>query len=290
MESVVVMVDSMNQEAEFNRIASEEFAREYECETGHRLRFKETGKPFPDAILETSEGATVRAEFVSIVLPFVWQEGAYFCKYRDRFYEALRQDRPRYQTVRIRLQISSSVVDSLRPYRLPHVDGAEGKKLVAEFRNLLAQHLDILRASYGHLIEDIASDAAQVSSTLLKYFNAIIVWDTSKDHPRKLHPEDPVIEPPIVIYREDELLEAVRRSLETKARKGAAYQADFLVLHTLRAPGKPHFAEPAMSADKIKPLARELLTNEQELCQRFKEIWFLNAYRDTGGHRLYRLK
>ena len=81
MESVVVMVDSMNQEAEFNRIASEEFAREYECETGHRLRFKETGKPFPDAILETSEGATVRAEFVSIVLPFVWQEGAYFCKF-----------------------------------------------------------------------------------------------------------------------------------------------------------------------------------------------------------------
>jgi len=289
MESLVLMVDSMNQEEEFNRIASEELMREYEHETGHRLRLKEARKTFPDAILETSEGVELRVEFVSVVLPFVWQEEAYFGKYRDRLYEALRPDRPRYQTVGIRLQISSGVVDSLRPYKFPHVDGAEGRKLVAEFRNLLAQHLDVLRASYGHLIEDIASDAAQAFSTLLKYFNAIIVWDISKDHPCKPHPEDPVIEFPIVIYLEDELLEAVRRSLQTKARKGAAYQADFLVLHTLRTPGKPHFAETAMSACKVKALARELLTKEQELCQRFGEIWFLNAYWEDG-HRLYRLK
>lgn len=47
----------MDREAEFNRIASEEFAREYERETGHRLRFVALGKPFPDAILETSEGS-----------------------------------------------------------------------------------------------------------------------------------------------------------------------------------------------------------------------------------------
>src|SRR2546428_2308403 len=106
----------MNQETEFNRIASEEFAREYERETGHVLQFKETGEPFPDAILETSGGVNLRVELVSVVLPFIWQEEAYFDKYRNRFYEALRPDRPQFQTVGIRLQISSSVVNSVRPF------------------------------------------------------------------------------------------------------------------------------------------------------------------------------
>src|SRR3989442_15251080 len=165
----------MDPEAEFNRIASEEFAREYERETGHRLRFKKLGEPFPDAVLETTEGAERGVEFVSVVLSFVWEEESYFDKYRERFYEALRPVRPRYQNVGIRLQLGPGVVNGHRPYRLPRGDEAEGEKLVAEFRDLLAQHFDTLHGTHGLLIEQIANDAAQAFSTLLKYFNAVIL-------------------------------------------------------------------------------------------------------------------
>jgi hypothetical protein len=265
------------------------FADEYERETGHRLRFKGLGDLFPDAILETEEGTELGVEFVSVVFPFVWQEAAYFSKYREKFYEALRPARPRYQHVAIRLQLSSNVVQGPRPHRLPEIDGADGKRLVGEFRDLLAQHFDTLHTSPGVLIEGIAADSTHAFSTLLEHFNAIIMWDISQDDARKPHPEDPVIEPPIVIYSSGELVEAVCRALAAKGRKGPTYTTDILVLHTLETPGKPHFSGVAMSSVEIEMLAREILTHEQELCQRFDEIWFLNAYW-TEGRRLHRLK
>lgn len=278
----------MNRESEFNRMASEEFSKEYERETGLRLRFKKLGEPFPDAVFEVGEDVELGVEFVSVVLPFVWQEGAYFGKYRERFHEALRPDRPRYQHAGIRLQLSSSLVQGHRPYVLPDVDGTEGKLLVGELRNLLAQHFDTLYAAQGMLIERIAG-ATKAFPTLLKYFNAIIVWDISHDNPCKPHPEDPVFASPLVIYRSGELVEAVRRALATKAQKGPTYKTDILVLHTLVIPGKPHYPGVAMHPGEIEAFGRDLVAKEQELSQRFDEIWFLNAYW-AEGRRLYRLK
>lgn len=279
----------MEREADFNRIASEEFAGEYERETGRRLRFKAPGDPFPDAILETCEGVQLGVEFVSVVLSFVRQEEAYFNKYRERFYEALRPARPRYQHAAIRLQPSTSAVEGPRPYKLPDVDGADGGKLVVEFRHMLAQHLDTLLETHGDLIERFTISGTPAFPTLSKYFGAIILNEISEHDPRKPHPEDPVIESVVVIYRTGELAEAVRRALAAKAGRGLAYATNLLVLHTLAAPGKPHFPGAAMNAVEIEALGRELLTKERDLCQRFDEIFFLNAYR-TEDRRLYRLK
>lgn len=278
----------MHGEAEFNRIASEEFAKEYERETGHRLSLKKVGDPFPDAILEMNDDVEVGVEFVSVVLPFVWQEEAYFSKYRERFLEVLRPDRPRYQHAGIRLQLSSSIVQGHRPYLLPDVVAAEGKRLVGEFRDLLAQHFDTLHAAYGMLIDQIPT-ATEAFPTLLKYFNAIIVWNITQDNPRKPTFEDPVIESPLVVYRPGELTGAVRRALVTKAQKGPTYKTDILVLHTLETPGKSHFPGVAMHPSELEALGRELVAEEPVLSQRFGEIWFLNAYW-TEGRRLYRLR
>lgn len=279
----------MDREAEFNRIASEEFAREYERETGHRLQAKVTNDRFPDAILEASNGLKLGAEFVSVVLPFVWQEEAYFNKYRERFYEALRPARPRYRHAAIRLQISSNAVEGPRPRKLPDIDGAEGKKMVVEFRDLLEQHFDALREAQGVLIERIGDDPKRAFPTLLEYFDAILVWDINEKNQRKAHPEDPLLESPVAIYLGDELTKAVSRALATKARKSPAYGTNLLVLHTLETPGKPHFPGAAMHPGEIETLGRELLTKEPELLIGFDEIWFLNAYW-TEGRRLHRLK
>jgi hypothetical protein len=47
----------MADEAEFNRQAAAEFIVEYEREVGESLRFKRTGDPFPDVILEALRAA-----------------------------------------------------------------------------------------------------------------------------------------------------------------------------------------------------------------------------------------
>jgi hypothetical protein len=131
--------------------------------------------------------------------------------------------------------------------------------------------------------------ATEAFPTLLKYFDAIIVWDISPDDPRKPHLEDPLIESPVIIYRSGELVEAVGRALAIKAQKGPTYKTDILVLHTLRSPAKSRFPSVAMHSGEIEAIGRELLAKEQEIAQRFDEIWFLNAYW-TEERRLYRLK
>jgi hypothetical protein len=276
-------------DSEFNRIASEEFAREYERETGRKLKLRALPERFPDAVLEEVGGIQVQVEFVSVVLPFVWQEEAYFSKYRERFYEALRPARPRYQHVAIRLQPNSRLVDGPRPYELPAVGTVEGKRLIVEFADLLEQHFDTLRTALGLLIERVTTSAVQDFPTLIKYFDAIMLTEIDQDDSRKRHPDDPVLELPNVMYQSGDLAEAVDRALVAKAGKGPAYKADFLVLHTLANPEKPYFAGTAMDASHIERRARELLSNEQEICKRFDKIWFLNAYW-TEGRRLYRLK
>ena len=122
---------------------------------------------------------------------------------------------------------------------------------------MLAQHFDTLRVTYGGLIEEIAGTS--VFPTLLRYFNAVILNDISERDSRKRHPEDPVIESVVVSYLTVELAKAVRIALATEAKKR-------------------HFPDAAMNAGEIEALGRELLTKEEELCKRFDEIWFLNAY------------
>ncbi len=278
----------MDREAEFNRTASDELIMEYERETGCGLSFKELGRPFPDVILERSDGSTIGVEFVSVVLPFVRQEEVHFGRYRQRLYELLKSARPRYKNVAIRLQPSSQVVEEHRPFKLPNVDSPEGKQLITELHDLLTRHFDVLVATHGGLIERFSSGGGEYQ-TVLEYFGAIILTRISIGDPRTHHPEDPVIGPIVVWYSSAEIARAVRRALGVKAAKGQSYATDFLVLHTLKAPGKPYFEGPAMDATEIKTLGRALLAEGHDVCQRFSEIWFLNAYW-TEGRRLYRLK
>jgi len=278
----------MDREAEFNRTASDELIREYERETGCRLSFKELGRPFPDAILERADGSTIGVEFVSVVLPFVRQEEVYFDRYRRRLYELLKSARPRYKHVAIRLQPSSRVVEQRRPFRLPDVDSPEGKQLIAELADLLTRHFDVLVATHGALIEQFTAGGIEFQ-TILKYFGAVILNRISNGDPGTRHPYDPVIDPIVVVYNSAEIARAVRRALGVKAAKGRAYATEFLVLHTLKTPGKPHFEGAAMAATEVEILGRALLAEEYDLCDRFDEIWFLNAYW-TEGRQLYRLK
>lgn len=281
---------NMRREDDFNQFAGEEFVKEYEHETGQRFRFKRVGDRFPDAILETSAGKEIGVEFVSVVLSFVNQEEHYFDKYREQFHEVLKTSRPRYKNVAITLQPRASMALSRRPMRLPTFDSAEGKGLIAEFRQLVLNYFDELLPTYGGLLDRLNVEGVPAFPVLMKYFDVLLLNSARDDDERKPHPDDPVITHPSLWYNSLELGEAVRRAVETKSAKGRAYATDLLVLHTLRPKGVPDTSGIGLSSEQIEAYGRVMVAQEQELCQRFTEIWFLNAYWSEQRKRLYRLK
>lgn len=260
----------MPDEGQFNRYAAEEFAREYERETGISLVFVREGRPFPDAILQTGDGQEVGVEFVSVVLAFLSQEQSYFHRYRQRMLAALEPERPRYAGIEISLQPCSSVVDSQRPIRLPNIESADGRLLIAELVWIVQHRALQMPPPGGQLLEQLASLNHPLSTTR-RFFGALSVTPISGDDPRKLHRDDPVIENPTMVYSTDELANAVARALHTKESKG--YGTDILVLHTLPVPGQRHFPTLGMCAQELVDLGREMITNE--LSGRFEEIWLL---------------
>lgn len=283
---------SVRLETEFNRMAGEEFAAEYERETGRSMRFKEVGDPFPDAILETPDGTEVHVEFVSVMLPFLKQEEDHFKKkYRPRLYAAIQPARPRYREVAIRLQPNSEVIYGHRPYRLPDVESDDGKQLVLEFGELLGQHFDALSTTYGGLLQQFKSiDGRHAFPMLSRYYSAIILNRIADDDQRRSHPEDPVIEPPTTVYQAGEITDAVYRAMEAKAAKGPCYAENvLLVLHTLQVPGKPYVPAANMNPDELVNIAKQFLAEEKNPNVAFREVWLLNAYWTEDRHKLFRL-
>lgn len=279
-------------EAEFNRMAAEEFAAEYEREAGRSVRFKELGDPFPDAILETPDGTEVHVEFVSVMLPFLKQEEDHFNKkYHPRLYAAIQPARPRYRQVAIRLQPNSDVIYGRRPYRLPDVESDDGKQLVLEFRELLGQHFDALSTTHGGLLQQFKRiDGRHAFPMLSSYYSAIILNRIADDDRRRSHPEDPVIEPPTTIYQAGEIADAVCRALVAKAAKGTSYAENvLLVLHTLQVPGKPYVPAANMNPDELVNIAKQFLAHEANPNVAFPEVWLLNAYWTEDGHKLFQL-
>lgn len=283
----------MQREDEFNRSAAEDFAKEYEKTTGQRLSYKRVGTPFPDAVLEMPDGTEVGIEFVSVVLSFVNREEDYFDKYRTRFYEILAPYRPRYKSFEVKLQLSAAIVAGPRPVVLPAVESPEGKQLIKEFGELLCQQFDRLSTLWGGndgggLIGSLRDARNEPAYALLgRYFDGIMFHRIRDDDSRRPQPDDPVITTPVVVYQTTEITTAVEQAFSVKRAKGRAYSTDILLLHTLPTEGKPHFPGTAMHASDIAASAQALLEAEEELCERFDEIWFLNEY---GPQRLHKLK
>lgn len=126
----------MRDEARFNEYLAGEFLREYEKETGKRLRFERVPGEFPDAIFKTADASQeVGAEFVRVTLGFILQELDDLDRYRQRFCEILQPYRPRFKNVEIMLQPSFRLAAGLRPVKLPP-KRTQRRQLVKEFERL----------------------------------------------------------------------------------------------------------------------------------------------------------
>ena len=287
----------MSDEAEFNRFAAEEFISEYHRETGQVRRFGRMGDPFPDVILEALNGDEIGVEFVSIVLAFVNQEHSYFDRYRQAFIAALQPEAPRFRNTRITLQPHHDRIERVRPMRLPKINSPEGRALVADFANLLAERFEDLSviwggADGGALLGDLGRADGTLSYPVLSdYFGAILFHRVSHQEitsPISVSVDEPVITNPVILYCDTEPATAIRQALGTKLAKGSAYSSEVLVVHTLLKAGVADVSGIAMAADELSNLLRELLAARPELTARFPEIWFLNRY-FANGKRLYRV-
>ena len=280
-----------NHEA-FNRFAGKIFAREYERETGVQLRVKgiggDFGKQFPDVWLERIvDKWEIGVEFAIITLGFISEEQTYFERtYRKQFYHLLEAYRPHYKNVGITLQPSMHCIQALRSFKLPKVASSGGKRLIAEFKTFLSQH-HLPPTSQGILLEKLAFPE------LTKYFEAVLLNPIRDDDPRKPHPDDPIITLS-VIYDGRAIERVTQETFKGKLDKGREYTADILVLHTLRlsplrADGIPDLSMPIVSGDMIGKVMGIPMLELKCLQERFKEIWFLDAYMTAEGKRLYRL-
>ena len=279
----------MSSENQFNQFAAEEFAREYELETGRRLRFKHVGADFPDAKFE-SNGSDIGVEFVSVVLSYVNVEQDDFRIYQKRFCEVLAIDRPRYKDYEIKLQPTVSRTDGSRPARLPRKRSPMREQLITEFGALLSAHFDQLSSAGASLLAHLRdASGALTFPVLTEYFDAIILnRGIGDDDSRKHRADDPVIVTSAVMYRSADVLQAVERALKLKASKGTAYSTEILLLHALPQDGKPSSSAVGFHAEQIVAWGRSL-ANDRCLRDRFDEIWFLNVYY-VNGHRLFPLK
>ena len=232
----------MRNEAEFNRYAAGEFIIEYQRETGQMRRLKRIGSPFPDVILEAPDGREVGVEFVSVVLAFINQEHGYFDRYRRAFLTALEIQRPRYRRVKIKLQPHRDHVEHLRPMQLPDINSPEGRKLIADFGQLLNDRFEDLSTIWGGkdggaLLNQLCNiDGTLCYPILSKHFGAVMFHHmTPQEVSANTTPldEQPVIENPVIWYRDTETVAAVLRALGTKTAKGPAYSSELLVVHTL---------------------------------------------------------
>jgi hypothetical protein len=284
----------MSDEARFNISAAGEFIAEYQRETGQVLRFNRLGNPFPDLILETAEGRELGVELVSLVLPFINQEQGFFGRYRDRFLEAIQQDRPRFRNTRITLQLDHQHVEAKRPLRLPDPKSKEGAGVIADFRRLLIEQFEMISTNWGGkdggaILDKLRSaDGALRYPLLTNYFEAVIFHQLGAAELSGSMTDDPEIANPLPCYSETEILLAVRRALDTKASKGSSYSTDLLVIHTLPKIGVPENSGIGMDVVRLIALGKGFLASMPELGTRFREIWLLNRY-ITDGRRLYRL-
>jgi len=271
-------------EEEFNRFASEELTRAYESETGKRLRFKRTGEPFPDAILETPEREEVGVEFVCVMLPFLKQEEDYFGrKYRACLLEAAKPQRPHLRNRVISFQSSHKLISSRRPYKLPDPTSKEGKRLVGEFAEVV--RVRDWSPEHGGCVPLDAS-----YPTLGTYFDPVLV-NLTKEVPG--HPDDPIITSASAIYRLGEVVDAVQHAIDIKCAK--EYRTEMLVLHSLSDIWKRNaYSGVEVHVDVIVQAGRELVRLKPEIT-RFSEIWFLSACikhfvpRDRHGNYLGRI-
>jgi hypothetical protein len=173
-------------------------------------------------------------------------------------------------------------IQALRSFKLPKLASSERKHLLAEFKIFLSQH------SLPPTPQGIALEKSTFPE-LTKHFEAIILSSIHADDPRKPHPDDPVITLSIM-YDGSALERATQETLKGKLDKGRAYTADILVLHTLRADGTLDPAIPlVLRGDLIGKIEGMPIPELICLQERFKEIWFLNAYRTAEGKQLYRL-
>ncbi len=124
-------------------------------------------------------------------------------------------------------------------------------------------------------------------ATLMRHFDAILINDIPETYPGRVHSDDPVIDLCSgALYNASETAKAVQRAIEAKHMKGSSYTADLLILHTIKADHKPYFPGTGLPAGPIVQAGRIFAPT---LTERFGEIWFLNAYKEADGTRLYRL-
>jgi hypothetical protein len=276
-------------ETDFNCSVASILIPEYERETGNALRLIACDKEFPDLILErVSDGTHLDVELVEVILAFVNQEQGELRRYEQSLVEVVSRLRPKFRNKKISLQISETAFSGTRPHAFPNIKSKEATSLISEFQELLAHSGEEILASWGGLLRVFGSKpGSPAMPTLMRHFDAIMINDIPETYPGRIHPDDPVIDLcSTTLYNSGEIAAAVQRAIEAKHKKGPSYTADMLILHTVKADHKPYgmgiglHAENIVEAGKIfAPVLRE----------RFGEIWFLNAYFNGDGKRLYRL-
>jgi hypothetical protein len=189
----------------------------------------------------------------------------------------------------IRLQMSDTAATGSRPHAFPKVTSKEGAAIIAELEMLLKHCGEEILANWGGRLRDLIQRCGILDlPALTKHFAAILINAIPEAYPGRPHPDDPVFELRNVrMYNGAEIATAVERAIEAKQRKGPSYSADLLVLHTIKADHKPYVPGTGMHAEVIVGVGQVLAPT---LLERFKEIWFLNAYYSEGDRRrLYRL-
>jgi hypothetical protein len=241
-------------------------------------------------VKSVGDGQDIGVECVGVWLSFLHAEESHFKeKYLEKFYKILEPQRPQYKNVAITLQPSSNRVEAKRPFRQPKLKRSEQERLIAEFGELLSRYYSDLRPTYGGLLQNLTVDGKSPFPLLTAYFEATILNEMRDDDPRKFHPDDSVITLPVVLYQFSEIETAVRNALKSKRGRCSEYKTDILLLHTPVEEGKSYFSGIGLHGDDIRDVAKRLVIQDKDLCARFKEIWFLNAY-VIAGRRLYRLK
>jgi hypothetical protein len=277
-------------ESEFNSSVADFFIPEYERETGVATRLVACDKEFPDLVFErVNDGGRLEVELVEVAFAFINQEQGELRRYEQRLSEAVSRLRPLFKDKLIRLQMSHAAWTGSRPHAFPKFNSKEGAAIIAELEALLKNCGEEMIASFGGLFRNIIRKC-RISdlSMLTNHFDAIIINSIPDTYPGRLHPDDPVFDlSSVTMYNESEIATAVQRAIMAKLKKGPSYNADLLVLHTAKAEHKPHFPGGGMHAEIIAHVGQILAPS---LRDRFKEIWFLNAYSSEGeGKRLYRL-
>jgi hypothetical protein len=270
-------------ETRFNTSAAEVFMPEYRKETGIELRLVAADREFPDLVLQNpSDGRTVEAELVEVILSFVNREQDVLRRYEEELGRSLASLRPSYIGKLIRLQISHAAATGDRPHCFPHPQTPDAKAIFAEFQQLMEQNREAIIQANGGLLSSFTSTAE--SPMLMRHFDAVLIMQSPL--PSAGHPDDPRIDlTTVTVYNVSEIALAVRNALETKIKKRSAYQADLLILHTMQADHKPHSPVTGVHVKDIIRAGSEL---GAVALSHFSEVWFLSGYA-YNGNRLFRL-